>query len=232
VDYYDIELTDAIGALDASTAIQACYNAPTAPFNPTYDPNNFFCQTFERNPLNGNIINLQATNQNLATARTSGVDFQVDWAYDIGPGTVNVGWIGTWLENYETQSLPGAPFVQFEHRIGNNGTLGSTVGASFPEWKWQMSADYTMGPWRFGARWNHIAEMTNRSNANDPIPAIGYFDLLARWDLSDNLTLRFNVNNVMDELPPTYSPAVAANTDPSTYDVLGRRYTIGLTAKY
>jgi iron complex outermembrane receptor protein len=37
---------------------------------------------------------------------------------------------------------------------------------------------------------------------------------------------------VMDELPPTYSPSVHGNTDPSTYDVLGRRYTIGLTAKY
>jgi len=232
VDYYDIELTDAIGALDAATAIQACYNAPVAPFNPTYDPNNFFCQTFERNPLNGNIINLQATNQNLATAKTSGVDFQVDWAYDIGPGTLDIGWIGTWLENYETQSLPGAPFVQYEHRIGNNGPLGSSVGSSFPEWKWQMSANYTMGALKVGARWNHIAEMTNRSNANDAIPAIGYLDLLARYDLTDNLSLRFNINNVMDELPPTYSPAVAANTDPSTYDVLGRRYTIGLTAKY
>jgi iron complex outermembrane recepter protein len=232
LDYYDIELTDAIGTLDASTAIQACYNAPTAPFNPTYDPNNFFCQTFDRNPLNGNIIDLQATNQNLATARTSGVDFQVDWNYDIGPGSLDIGWVGTWLENYETQALPGAPFVQFEYKAGNNGTLGSTVGASFPEWKWQMSANYRLDAWTVGARWNHIGEMTNRNNPNDPIPAIGYLDLLARLDLSDNLSLRFNVNNVMDEQPPTYSPAVQANTDPSTYDVLGRRYTIGLTARY
>ncbi len=232
VDYYDIELTDAIGALDASTAIQACYNAPAAPFNPTYDPNNFFCQTFSRNPLNGNIINLMATNQNLATAKTSGVDFQVDWAYDIGPGTLDLGITGTWLENYETQSLPGAPFVQFEYKAGNSGTLGSGVGASFPEWKWLAKANYKMGDWTFGARWQHIDEMTNRANANDKIPAIGYLDLLAKWDLSDNITLRANVNNVFDELPPTYSPAVQANTDPSLYDVLGRRYTIGLTAKY
>ncbi len=232
VDYYDIELTEAIGSLAADLAIRACYNAPTAPFNPTYDPNNFYCQLFGRNPLNGNIINAQSLNQNLATARTSGVDFQVDWAYDIGPGTLAIGWVGNWLENYETQSLPGAPFTQFEHRIGNTGSLGSSVGAAYPEWKWQMTADYTMGEWRFGARWNHIGEMTNRSNAADAIPAIGYLDLLARWDLSDNLSLRFNVNNVMDELPPTYAPSVQANTDPSTYDVLGRRYTVGLTARY
>lgn len=232
VDYYDIELTEAIGSLAADLAIRACYNAPTAPFNPTYDPNNFYCSLFSRNPLNGNIINAQSVNQNLATARTSGVDFQVDWAYDIGPGTLSVGWVGNWLENYETQALPGAPFTQFEHRIGNTGSLGSGVGAAYPEWKWQMSANYVMGEWRFGARWNHIAEMTNRSNPADPIPAIGYLDLLAGWNISDNVSLRFNVNNVLDELPPTYSPSVQANTDPSTYDVLGRRYTIGLTARY
>jgi iron complex outermembrane recepter protein len=232
IDYYNIELTDAIGSLDAALAIQACYNAPVAPFNPTLDPNNFFCQLFSRNPLNGNIINAQSLNQNLATAITSGVDFQVDWAYDIGPGTLDIGLVGTWLENYETQSLPGAPFVQFEYRAGNTGSLGSSVGAAYPEWKWLASANYTIGALKVGARWQHIGEMTNRSNANDPIPAIGYLDLLARYDLTDNLSLRFNVNNVMDELPPTYSPAVQANTDPSTYDVLGRRYTIGLTARY
>ena len=232
VDYYDIELTDAIGSVAASLQIQACYNAPTAPFNPTYDPNNFYCQLFQRNPLNGNIINAQSVNQNLATARTSGIDFQVDWAYDIGPGTLDIGVIGNWLENFETQSLPGAPFTQFEHRIGNNGALGSSVAASYPEWKWQTTANYTFGPFMVGARWQHIAEMTNRSNANDAIPAIGYFDLLGRWDVADNLTLRFNVNNIFDELPPTYTPAVASNTDPSAYDVLGRRYTVGLTVKY
>jgi len=36
----------------------------------------------------------------------------------------------------------------------------------------------------------------------------------------------------MDEQPPFYTPSVQANTDPSTYDVLGRRYTIGLTARF
>jgi outer membrane receptor protein involved in Fe transport len=74
--------------------------------------------------------------------------------------------------------------------------------------------------------------MQNLNDATDKIPAIGYLDLLASYDLTDNLTLRFNVNNVMDELPPTYSPSVQGNTDPSTYDVLGRRYTVGLTAKF
>ncbi len=232
VDYYNIEITDAIGSLDAALAIQACYNAPVAPFNPTLDPTNFFCTLFSRNPLNGNIVNAQSLNQNLATAVTSGVDFQVDWSYDIGPGTLDMGLVGTWLENFETQSLPGAPFTQFEYKAGNNGPLGSGVGAVFPEWKFLADANYTWGPAKIGVRWHHIGEVTNRSAPTDAIPAIGYFDIIGRYDLTDNLSLRFNVNNVFDELPPTYSPAVQANTDPSTYDPLGRRYTVGLTARF
>jgi len=78
----------------------------------------------------GNIFTAQSLNQNIATAKTSGVDFQVDWSYDIGPGTLDVGVVGTWLENFETQALPGAPFVQFENKAGNNGPLGSSVGVS------------------------------------------------------------------------------------------------------
>jgi outer membrane receptor protein involved in Fe transport len=232
LDYYNIELEDAIGSLAANLAIQACFNAPATPFNPTYSATNFYCSLFGRNPLNGNIIDAQSVNQNLAVAVTSGVDFQVDWKADIGPGTLSAGVIGSWLENYETQSLPGAQFVQFEGSIGNTGTLGSSVGASYPEWKFLATTNYTWGPARIGVRWQHIGEMVNRNNAADAIPAIGYFDLLGRYDLTDNLQLRFNINNLFDEQPPIYTPSVQANTDPSTYDVLGRRFTVGATMKF
>jgi iron complex outermembrane recepter protein len=231
IDYYNIEITDVIGTVSPSLAIQLCYNS-NGTSNPTYDPTNFFCGLFERNPLNGNIINAQELNENLATANTSGVDFQVDWFADVGPGRLDLSWIGSWLESYETQSLPGGAFTDFTGTIGNRGTLGATVAPAFPEWKWLATANYTWGPARFGARWQHIGQMENFNARTDEIPAIGYFDLLASYDLTDNLSLRFNVNNVLNEQPPVYTPSVASNTDPSTYDVLGRRYTIGLTARF
>jgi iron complex outermembrane receptor protein len=231
VDYYRIELEDAIGSVSATLMLQQCFNS-NGTTNPTYDPANGSCQLFSRNPLNGNVLNAISLNQNLAAANTSGVDFQADWSYDIGPGTLSLGWIGTWLELFETQAVAGAQFIDYTGSISNTGTLGDTVAPARPEFKWLATANYQWGPARFGARWQHIDEMQNLNDATDKIPAIGYLDLLASYDLTDNLTLRFNVNNVMDELPPTYSPSVQGNTDPSTYDVLGRRYTIGLTAKY
>ena len=182
-----------------------------------------FCQLFSRNPLNGNVNSSFSNNQNLAAANTSGVDFQVDWAMDLGPGTLDAGFVGSWLEVFEQQLLPGNPFQDLTGTIANTGALGSAVAVAQPEWKWMASANYRMGPYRIGARWQHIGEMINRNAPADQIPAIGYFDLLGSWDINDNLTLRLNVNNVLDEQPPTYAPSLQANTDPGTYDVLGRR---------
>jgi iron complex outermembrane receptor protein len=230
IDYYNIELEDAIGTVDANTMIQQCYNA-NGTSNPTYDPNNFFCQLFNRDPLSGSMQNAISNNQNLSTATTSGVDFQVDWAMDIGPGTLDATFIGTWLESFEQELIPGTK-QELAGTIGNTGPLGQSVAATMPEWKWLLSTNYRMGPYRIGARWQHIDEMVNRNASTDAIPAIGYFDLLGAWDINDNLTLRVNINNVLDEQPPTYNPSVQANTDPSTYDVLGRRYSIGFTARF
>jgi outer membrane receptor protein involved in Fe transport len=37
------------------------------------------------------------------------------------------------------------------------------------------------------------------------------------------LTLRAGINNLTNQEPRIYTPNVQANTDPSLYDVLGRR---------
>ena len=31
---------------------------------------------------------------------TSGVDMQVDWRFDLGPGQVGVSWFVSWLDSY------------------------------------------------------------------------------------------------------------------------------------
>jgi outer membrane receptor protein involved in Fe transport len=225
IDYYNIELEDAIGTISASTMIQQCYNS-NGTSNPTYDPNNFYCQLFTRDPLSGNIINPQSNNQNLASNRISGVDFQVDWAYDIGPGTLDAGVVGSWLENADFQSLPGGAFIE------QTGTISSGTASAYPEWKFTADAGYRWGTARISARWQRVGEMKNFNNLAVTIPEIDYFDLIGSYDLTDNLSLRFTVNNITDEQPPFYTPSVQANTDPSTYDVLGRRYTVGITARF
>ena len=71
-----------------------------------------------------------------------------------------------------------------------------------------------------------------RQRVGSGVPAKDYFDANASWSVTDTVSLRAGVNNFTDEQPALFSPGVQAGTDPSTYDVLGRRYYVGLTAKF
>jgi outer membrane receptor protein involved in Fe transport len=229
IDYYNIEIENVIGTIGASAQLQGCFNAQGQ--NPTYDANNGYCQLFDRDPLSGNVNQAREVNANLATLKTSGVDAQFDWNFvldDVGLpdwGTLNFNVILGWLENRERQDAPGGPF------INRTSTIDSVFGNTFPEWKALTSVNWRSGDFGVGARWRRVGEMTQFGTANE-IPQKDYFDLNASWEITESLSLRATVNNVGDEEPAVYSPGVQANTDPSTYDTLGRRYSIGLTAKF
>ncbi|MDQ1153959.1 outer membrane receptor protein involved in Fe transport [Brevundimonas sp. SORGH_AS 993] len=229
IDYYNIEITNVIGTVGAAAQLQGCYNAQGQ--NPTYDATNGYCQLFQRDPLTGNVVQARELNQNLATLKTSGIDAQVDYridAADVGLpdiGAFNVNVVVGWLENWERQDTAGGPF------INRTGTIDSVFGNTFPEWKLLTSVNWSKGPFGAGVRWRRVGEMTQFGTTNVLEP-LHYFDVNASWSINDAVALRAGVNNVGDESPRVYSPGVQANTDPSTYDVLGRRYYVGLTAKF
>lgn len=70
------------------------------------------------------------------------------------------------------------------------------------------------------------------------IGAEHYFDLTARWNMSDNLTLTFTVQNLLDNQPKVVGNTIGAttfnsgNTFPSTYDALGRRYAASIKLRF
>jgi outer membrane receptor protein involved in Fe transport len=66
---------------------------------------------------------------------------------------------------------------------------------------------------------------------NTGVPETWYVDMSARYNIMENVTLRLGVNNLLDQEPRLYSPNVQSNTDPSVYDVLGRRYFFGVDVR-
>ncbi len=229
IDYYSIEITDAIDHISASDAIQGCYNASGD--NPNYESGNSYCQLFRRDPATGNITGAIETNANLGAVKTSGVDFQADWSFDLGEvgagdwGRLSFNTVISWLAEYKNSVVAGGAFTD------RTGTISSTFGNTFPEWKALSSLTWSKDAFTVGARWRRVGEI-GVYNTDITLPSIDYFDLNASWSVNDTVSLRAGVNNVTDEQPNLYSPGVQANTDPSTYDVLGRRYYVGLTAKF
>jgi outer membrane receptor for ferrienterochelin and colicin len=62
-----------------------------------------------------------------------------------------------------------------------------------------------------------------------------YFDLAAVWQVTDTVTLRAGVNNVMDTDPPlsiSVGTVGNGNTYPQLYDSNGRYFFFGVTANF
>lgn len=234
VDYYSIDIKNAIGTIDASTALDKCYSASG---NPGGSTSNYYCSLFQRNAETGEIDTLTLTNLNLAEYKTAGVDFQVDWGFGLGAvglddryGAIKVNVMGTYLDSFKVQSLPGEDFVELKGTIGN--TQISSTAVSHPEWKYNTSVSYLIGPVEVGARWRYVGNMVDASDASEKIGAVNYYDLNASWKITDTYSIRGGVTNLTNKQPPYFSSYVQANTDPSTYDVLGRRFFVAVKAKF
>jgi outer membrane receptor protein involved in Fe transport len=237
VDWYQIELEDVVGNLSVPTIAGGCFN--TEGTNPGFSPDNFYCGLFSRLG-SGNITNVQLNQVNLAAWKISGVDVQLDWAFDLADvglpdnaGRLETNVVVSHLETFKKQARPGAPFLE------NAGTIGSDLsGGAYPEWKWTASFTWNMDPLRVMFRWRHIDSMLDFRNvpvfsptAVNP-PTYNAYDLVGWWTLNERVSFRAGVNNLTDKQPPLFTSYSNSNTDPSTYDVLGRRYFVGLTARF
>ncbi|WP_292052970.1 MULTISPECIES: TonB-dependent receptor domain-containing protein [unclassified Brevundimonas] len=229
IDYYSIEIEDVISSISISDALNGCFNGTGE--NPDYSNSNGYCQLFRRDALNGSIVDAIENLDNLGVLKTSGVDLQVDWGLqlaDIGApdwGMLNFNAVVGWMGTREDSVVAGGVLTD---RLG---TISDDFGNTFPEWKSLFSANWANGPWSVTTRWRRVGEMTVYGST-DVLKATNYFDLSGSWAINDTLSLRGGINNVTDQEPRTWDPGVQANTDPSTYDILGRRYFIGLTAKF
>ena len=82
LDYFDYKIEDVISSLTSSSIIGRCFNQLDA--NPTFDPNNSYCQLFGRNPGNFGITGVQTASMNLSALNLKGVDLSVDWKIPVG----------------------------------------------------------------------------------------------------------------------------------------------------
>ena len=159
----------------------------------------------------------------------------MDVAFNVRFDTESVGSFGvnvlsTWVEKYTSQLSTVDPVYDYV------GTIGTGTGSATPEWRHTVQGSWSLDPFSLTATARYIDEMrhsnTVTGGAGTGTDSVWYFDLRGSWDVNDTVSLRAGVNNVLDEQPQLYSPNIQSNTDPSTYDVLGRRYFVGLTARF
>ncbi len=259
IDYYDIEVSNAISVRPAFDIADSCYSAAR---NPTRNPNAPDCLLIIRNPTNGGLdtggdaVGISQRTQNIGSVHVEGIDYGVSYTWDLGSwGSLEAGFDGTHLISTEYTPSPSGGTVDcvgfFGKVCGLPSTISSSVGGPVSEDKWVQRTTWTFGDWDFSYRWRHLSGV-----ALDPLTAAGgplaetpidpnlaiddfdYFDLATTWQVNDVLRLSANVTNITDEdapfVPTGAGPTVfnSGNTYPSTYDSLGRVFTLGVQARF
>lgn len=239
VDYYNIKIKDAIGLVTGDVITQRCFNG-ASDSNPTFDPNNFYCRLIHRG-VSGGFTYIDTPLLNLAGYRTSGIDVQVDWSVALDAlglpadaGRVRVNVLASYLDKYAIQTLQGAAFAEYAGTIGNGQISSNAI--SHPRWRTVTSLSYDVGPAALNLRWRWTDKMSNAANVGitnavaPGVKAISYFDLNVRIDVNKAMSLRLGVTNLTDRQPPQWTGESA--TDPNLYDVVGRRFFAGVSARF
>ena len=239
VDGYEIRIAGAIAYRDPQLLLNACYNIGGG--NPNYDPNSAACRLVTRSTADFSLFNVDARESNQSTLEASGIDaalaFRTVLADILGQswmGSLESRFTVSWLSHFWSQ--PSAA----QTRIDYVGTIAdSSVGyATLPRWKAQANFDWLSGPVSATLAGRYVDAMEPRGRrigATQPNFGTGpatYWDLSGRWDVDRRVALQVGVLNLFDRGPEIYFPAVDASTEPSTFDVIGRRFWMGLTLRY
>jgi outer membrane receptor protein involved in Fe transport len=239
VDYFDIKVEDTIDNISPSTTLTKCLDTG----NPV------FCNLIQRDRLGTlwllNDGRVQATNVNIGTIRTTGIDFAAAYSQRVaGLGGFTFSFQGTRTTRLEVEEVPGDGAYDC---VGLYGP--SNCRPPSPKWRHRARAIWN-SPFDadVAVTWRHIAKVAVETSSSNPLlngpfsaaeaelAARNYLDLAVNWRPLKGMELTVGVNNLTDKDPPLTSLAGTGvgngNTFPGVYDSLGRKFFINANYKF
>jgi len=198
VDWYNIELKDAINYSSAQNFANLCVDL--------FDSPNEFCDLVPRS-ADGMITSFNQQPKNVETYKTQGFDFTVAYQLDTARlaandwGTFNFRLFGNHLQELKLTNLPGTAAVSLKGQKG------------MPEWQANLDVSWLRD--NIALRWqlhyfdetNRFDEATMRNNPNIVAKKYRQFDsglshdLYGSYTFNGGVTLYVGMNNVTDERP-------------------------------
>ncbi len=229
VNYYDIEIENAIQPPDAQDVLDRCVA--------TLDP--FFCDSVTRT-TNGTITRIDGVLQNIGGIDTSGIDWRFETTFaESGVGQFRLQWLNTHLLEYtERVPAPDGGFIE----VDREGTELGSPERGFPEWKSTLNLDWLYNNWTARLAFRYIDSMEEQctglvadfgltefcSNGPDTnkIDSTLWTDVQATWrpGWGDDGGWAFTVgvDNVLDEDVPICYSCDLNSFDGTMYPIPGR----------
>jgi iron complex outermembrane receptor protein len=229
VDYWKYKIEDLITALDPNFAINQCVLTGNADF----------CDLQFRYPSTSNNAGLHQVFVepivNLGQLQTDGIDFGVKYSLrDTAAGSFNISLDMTRINSYENTPSPGATPVEiagtFDRQFGN-----------YAKWRGLLGIGWALGGFDglVSLRYIHSLQVNEPDGGltDEPPLQIGsmtYVDATFGYTFPTDTKIQVGGINLGDKVPPLLfqNNVTNANTDVSTYDLLGRRWYVGVTQKF
>jgi iron complex outermembrane receptor protein len=223
LDYFKIDIDNAIQRIDGSTKLAVCYNTPGLAHQ--------FCssESFTRDPLTGEVDFLSSQPVNAATEQVSGVDLGVLYEFGLADWKNTLTWDVSYLNNYDVRPFDGADEIQYAGKItGGRG--------SYAQWRSIASLTAERGPWSgtYSVQYIGRADDINAAEGDigDHAPSLTYHNAQAKYAFGERADIAVGVDNLWDKKAPFIQSWTDANTDTMTYDLLGRRWNVKLTYRW
>ena len=242
VDYFDIEVEDAIGSISAQTTVDLCFE----------QNNQTFCDNI--NYAAGSTTDIETIDLsyiNFASQTAKGVDIEASYRAPVGPGDLTLRALGTYtIENVSDNGID-AP----------NDAAGVNAFGGVPTFTYRASAGYQFDTgfavvlvgrgFTDGVYDNDYIECTSGCPPTDPTRrTINDNDIDGTFYLDANFTYEFTVaqtqvealfavKNVFDTDPVLVGIGPDGNNAPAypqtnrgLYDTFGRVFRLGLRVRY
>ncbi len=213
VDWYDISIKDVIAAQTVASALQQCLDPTLNPLvsGAAYDQvnggnaqalaaaNTQFCQNVPRNQT-GQLGNVFTTYVNSGRVHLSGIDAQLDWGIDVGPGTFTLNSVFNYQIDFESSALyPLLPMIDY---VGTTGAGENGLNPNVFEYRAFTTFGYAWGPAQLSLQWQYYPKLDLPNPPNDGWPSYNLFALSGSYQLSEDIGLRAGVDNLFNKAPP------------------------------
>lgn len=217
LDYFNIEINNAIETVPGSTKLSVCYNSTGL--------SHIFCRpsSFTRDPQTGEINFLSSQPANAAQQRVSGIDFGALYDFSMYGWHASLSADVSRLNRFDVTPFPGGETIEYAGKItGGRG--------SYAQWRSSTVLTLANGPWSGSYSIQYIGAADDINAAPADIgaraPSVAYHNASVKFAVSKAMTVAFGVDNLLDKAPPFIQSWTDGNTDTMTYDLLGRRWHV------
>jgi outer membrane receptor protein involved in Fe transport len=233
VDWWSIDIAEAIDTLPQQEIINSCVDSPTLsnPYCPLVQRNG----TFQGRAVGVAITNVNLVPLNIGALDAEGVDFNVGYGLHLGSHFLG-------QENGLNWSLAGSYYIKNNSEVNANDPsdifrlAGETV---LPKLRVNLTTQFTAGPLSFDWIVRYIGRAVVDENdgwnfyEDNRVGSVVYHDLFASYDIGNRVTISGGVNNALNRSPPTNdSIGVILGELAQPYDYVGRYFFLQGKVKF